>query len=111
LSAGGIDDTGPDGVEVNVIDKPAQVNLLMVGLHDNRLITVAEKSSPETMTAIHTPGEGVLEPFHSSDQIGNRSFHNPVIGHQYPGMDPPTGFQANFRACFTEEIRVIRTNQ
>jgi hypothetical protein len=26
-------------------------------------------------------------------------------------MDPPTGFQANFRACFTEEIRVIRTNQ
>jgi hypothetical protein len=38
--------------------------ILIVGLHDSRLITVAEKSSPETMAAIHTPGEGVLEPFH-----------------------------------------------
>ncbi len=55
-------------------------------------LTVAEKSSPDPMAAIHAPGEGVLEPFYSSGQIGNRSFHNPVIGHQHLGMDPPTGF-------------------
>jgi len=82
----------PHRIQVYVVHERAIV-ITRAALAQDRLVTITEQPSPQSMPAIMPPSIGVLQPSHSRHQVSFGRFHHQMvmIAHQDPRMHPPAG--------------------
>lgn len=97
-------DTGPDGIEMDVINDAAQG---IIVLDQERLVTALEKMTALVSEAVETAGEGTLQPVHAFNQIRTGRFKRQVkvIAHDGPRMQDPAVDLACFNKALLERFR------
>jgi hypothetical protein len=88
---------GADRIQVNVIaDRPRIA--IAAAIHDERLVTAAERVAEEFVPPIEPRRAGAEKPFHARDEVGIGCLDDEMkmIPHQTIRVNLPTGFGAGF---------------
>jgi hypothetical protein len=99
--------SGSRWIQVHVIASGFEVPCTTT-IDNQGLVTATEEVAKKLVPAIETAGVSSQQPFHTNGQIGLGCFDDQVkmVGHQAPGMEPPSGFLTGLAQSSEKEIVV-----